>query len=179
MLVIFTGYFRALATFVVHITEQICRNLYVCVFNNNTTGEFSRVLSSSLSAVQAISASFLEHPKSPMHFVDYRFMPPNSKNSSEDMSPVDSPRVTIKYPANYMLNVSFFYYFLIFLSFLVDRIANVHIAFLHAGQQSLLLGFTSNGGQKHSNRVYAICRYPDQRSSDDNITKSAFHVEHT
>lgn len=69
--------------------------------------------------------SLLEHPKSPVQFVDYRIGRANDYNSAREENGEITSSDT-KYPANYILTVIKIYIFSILYVVLVDRVPDVH-----------------------------------------------------
>uniref|UniRef100_A0A914HFY8 Dopey N-terminal domain-containing protein n=1 Tax=Globodera rostochiensis TaxID=31243 RepID=A0A914HFY8_GLORO len=90
---------RALATFVVHTVEQICRNLYESVFINGSAVSALNTPPPLMTRVNHQISSVLEHPKNPIQFVDYRI------SRTNDLAPMldDSGVMPVIYPANYVL----------------------------------------------------------------------------
>uniref|UniRef100_A0A915CMX1 Dopey N-terminal domain-containing protein n=1 Tax=Ditylenchus dipsaci TaxID=166011 RepID=A0A915CMX1_9BILA len=85
---------RALPTFIVHVVEQICRNIYMCVTNNfDINMQSLSVNSPSIDLPDSSSPSESGHTRTSFYFADFRvFRAPPSLN-------LDS----VKYPANYMI----------------------------------------------------------------------------
>nr|CAD2168686.1 unnamed protein product [Meloidogyne enterolobii] len=113
---------RALATHVVHVTEQICRNLCEYFFLNNPSGECwkqSINLSTTPTTTTTTTSHFLDNSsKNGINFVDYRYIP-TAMEVDENIQQqwigiggvgrggggleMTTTTTQIKYPANYIV----------------------------------------------------------------------------
>ncbi|KAL3101676.1 hypothetical protein niasHT_024809 [Heterodera trifolii] len=133
---------RALATFVVHTVEQICRNLYECVFINGSTASVAGLNSAALALVSnSQQPSVMEHPKNPIQFVDYRV---GRANDVATTVGDDGTMPTVVYPANYILNL------------LESLMSIMHFCLLDVRNASMLSPFLAS--TKHS--VLSALAYP-------------------
>uniref|UniRef100_A0A1I8BMX9 Dopey_N domain-containing protein n=1 Tax=Meloidogyne hapla TaxID=6305 RepID=A0A1I8BMX9_MELHA len=98
---------RALATHVVHVTEQICRNLCEYFFLNNPSGECWKQSINLSTPTSPHLASFLDNSKNGINFVDYRYIPTAmevDENNQQWMIGGGGIEVAqVKYPANYII----------------------------------------------------------------------------
>ncbi|CAK5085521.1 unnamed protein product [Meloidogyne enterolobii] len=108
---------RALATHVVHVTEQICRNLCEYFFLNNPSGECwkqSINLSTTPTTTTTTTSHFLDNSKNGINFVDYRYIPTAMEvdeniqqqwivGGGGGLEMTTTITTQIKYPANYIV----------------------------------------------------------------------------
>uniref|UniRef100_A0A915NLW2 Protein MON2 homolog n=1 Tax=Meloidogyne floridensis TaxID=298350 RepID=A0A915NLW2_9BILA len=109
---------RALATHVVHITEQICRNLCEYFFLNNPSGEcWKQSINLSTTPTTSTTSHFLDNSKNGINFVDYRYIPTamevdeniqqqwigGGRGGGGEGLEMTTTTTQIKYPANYIV----------------------------------------------------------------------------